>query len=96
MELMTERWTDDKLDGLKREMDLRFDHVDSQFAQVDRRFAQVDKRFEQVDRRFDQVDGRFDALQDRLDAMYRAMLVFGGSMFAAMASIVVGLFVTQL
>ncbi len=86
---MTERWTDEKLDGLKQEMDLRFDYVD-------RQFEQVDKRFDKIEARLDTIDARFVRLDERLDAMYRLMILFGGSMFAAMASIVAAVIVTQL
>ncbi len=102
MELMTESWTDEKLDGLKQEMELRFDHVDQRFEHVDQRFKEVDRRFDELDKRLDKIDKRFEAfdmrfetLNDHLGAMYRVMIVFGGSMFAAMATLVAALIATH-
>ncbi len=107
MELMTERWTEERLDDLKGQVetletrtdagfrDLR-QEMDRRFDKVDERFDKVDERFDKVDERFDKVDERFAALHGRLDAMYRVMILFGASMFGAMASLVAALFVTQL
>ncbi|MBE7549140.1 MAG: hypothetical protein HS127_19070 [Planctomycetia bacterium] len=63
-----------QLEGLRSEMNTRFESVDTKFDAVDKRFDAVDKRFESVDKRFDDlrsemnakfasVDKRFDILQ---------------------------------
>jgi hypothetical protein len=43
-----------------------------------------------------EMDARFDRLEVRFDTMLYALLAFGGAMFAAMASLVAALIVTQL
>ena len=97
METMTVRqsWSDDRIDGLERKVDEGFRHVDERFEQVDKRFEQVDKRFEQVDKRFDRVEGElYDLRREmnaRFDSLQRSLLIFGGSMFAAL----LGAFATQ-
>ena len=100
MELMTERWTEERLDDLKGQVDKLERRTDAGFRELrremDRRFDKVDERFDKVDARFEAIDGRFDALHGRLDAMYRVMILFGASMFGAMASLVAALIVTQL
>jgi len=48
--------TQESVDNLKEQMNVRFE-------QVDRRFEQVDKRFEQVDKSIFQVDKKLDRLQ---------------------------------
>jgi predicted nuclease with TOPRIM domain len=74
MQLMTESWTDGRLDDLCkrvddgfRQVDEHFRHVDERFKHVDERFRHVDERFKQVDERFRQVDDRFDRLEDRME-----------------------------
>ena len=52
---------DSKIEGLRHEMNRRFDKVDLRFDEVDRRFAKVDLRFDEVDRRFDRLEGRVGA-----------------------------------
>lgn len=42
------------------------------------------------------ITARFDAVGARLDGMYRVMILFGASMFAAMASLVAAVVVAQL
>ena len=93
MELMTERWTEERLDDLKGQVETLETRTDAGFRELRQ---EMDRRFDKVDRRFDKVDERFDALHGRLDAMYRVMVLFGASMFGAMASLVAALFVTQL
>jgi len=48
--------TQESVDNLKEQMNVRFE-------QVDKRFEQVDKRFEQVDKSIFQVDKKLDRLQ---------------------------------
>jgi len=63
MHLMTEKWTDGRLDEFEKRVDERFDRVDE-------RFNEVDKRFDQVDKRLDKIDTRLESMQKTL--------VFGG------------------
>ncbi|WP_117208696.1 hypothetical protein [Allorhizocola rhizosphaerae] len=60
---------DKKIDGLRDEMNTRFEQVDQRFEQVDQRFQAVDKRFEHIDQRFEAVDKRFDIQEQRFKAM---------------------------
>ena len=60
---------DKRFDGIKSNMDKRFEQVDKRFEQVDKRFEQVDKRFDQVDKRFDQVDKRFEQIIASIDRL---------------------------
>ena len=48
--------TQESVDNLKEQINVRFE-------QVDKRFEQVDKRFEQVDKSIFQVDKKLDRLQ---------------------------------
>ncbi|MFT4157914.1 MAG: hypothetical protein QM630_08320 [Microbacterium sp.] len=64
----------EKIDGLRTEMMIRFDNVDRRFEEVDRRFEQVDRRFEQVDRRLDRVERRLDGLDADVQAITKRML----------------------
>ena len=61
---------------LRKDMDIRFEQVNSRIEQVDKRFEQVnsrieqvDKHFEQVDRRFEQVDKRFEQFDKRFEVL---------------------------
>jgi hypothetical protein len=65
MELMSERWTDERLDEFRSEVTGRFDEVDHRFVEVDRRFDKVDRRFADVDHRFDKVEQRFGHLDEK-------------------------------
>ena len=81
MELMT-RWTDDRMDDLKQQVDAVGRRIDEGFAsqrqemnarfdrmeaQFEARFAKVDERFEKVDERFDKVDERFEKVDERFN-----------------------------
>jgi len=61
--LMQHGATQESVDNLKEQMNVRFEQVDKNFEQVDKRFEQVDKRFEQVDKSIFQVDKKLDRLQ---------------------------------
>ena len=52
--------TQESVDNLKEQINVRFEQVDKRFEQVDKRFEQVEKNFEQVNKRFEQVDKRFE------------------------------------
>jgi predicted nuclease with TOPRIM domain len=82
MEMMTSRWTDDRMDDLKhqvdelgRRMEIGFAEQRSELnARFDRlekslevRFSKIDERFDKVDERFDKVDERFDKVDAKFD-----------------------------
>ncbi len=71
-------WTDERMDEFAEHNDKRFDAVD--------------KRFEAVDRRFDSVDRRLERLDDRFATLQLTLLVFCGTIIAAL----IGLIATQL
>jgi hypothetical protein len=78
-------WTDERMDEFARHNDQRFDAVD-------KRFDAVDKRFDAVDRRFDSIDKRLERLGDRFATLQLTLLVFCGTIIAAL----IGLIATQL
>lgn len=78
---MTLRWTDDRMDDLKHQVDELGRHMETGFAEqrneMNARFDRLEKslevRFEKVDERFDRVDERFekvDAKFERVDAKF--------------------------
>jgi predicted nucleic acid-binding Zn-ribbon protein len=109
MELMAERWTEDRLDDLKQEVEKQGRRMDDGFRDVRSEFASVrqeigDVRGEVAGVRSDigvlrkEMDERFDRIGERLEArfdiMLYALLGFGGAMFAAMASLVAAVIVS--
>ena len=56
MNVMSEKWTDERLDDLGGK-------VDDLGRRMDLRFDSMERRFEAVDRRFEAADRRFDSLQ---------------------------------
>jgi hypothetical protein len=55
MELMRERWTDERLDDLNGKVDDLGRRMDLRFDGVDRRFEAMERRFEGFERRFDRM-----------------------------------------
>jgi len=55
------------LDGIRKEMNERFDVVDKKFVTVDERFNAVDERFNAVDERFNTMDKKLDAIMNILN-----------------------------
>jgi len=81
---MTARWTDDRMDDLKHQVDELGRRMEVGFAEqrseMTARFDRLEKslevRFEKVDERFDRVDERFekvDAKFERVDAKFDAV-----------------------
>ncbi len=81
MELMTGRWTDDRMDDLKHQVEEIGRRMDEGFAQLrselrehrrdmDARFDKVDERFEKVDERFEKVDERFEKVDAKFEAIH--------------------------
>lgn len=72
---MTSRWTDDRMDDLKHQVDELGRRMEAGFAEqrseMNARFDRLEKslevRFEKVDERFDKVDARFERVEDRFD-----------------------------
>ena len=100
MELMAERWTEERLDDLKGQVERLEQRTDAGFRELreemDRRFDGVDTRFDGIDRRFDGIDRRFETLEGRLYAMHRMLFLFLGSMVVATLSLTGTLIVSQL
>jgi hypothetical protein len=75
MEMMTSRWTDDRMDDLKHQVDELGRRMETGFAEqrseMNARFDRLEKslevRFEKVDERFDRVDERFEKVDERFD-----------------------------
>jgi hypothetical protein len=55
MELMREKWTDERLDDLNGKVDDLGRRMDLRFDGVDRRFEAMERRFEGFERRFDRM-----------------------------------------
>ena len=85
MELMTSRWTDDRMDDLKHQVDELGRRMDIGFAEqrkemsarfdrlessLEARFAKVDERFDKVDARFEKVDERFEKVDAKFEAVH--------------------------
>jgi predicted nuclease with TOPRIM domain len=75
MEMMTSRWTDDRMDDLKHQVDELGRRMETGFAEqrseMNARFDRLEKslevRFEKVDERFDKVEERFERVYERFD-----------------------------
>lgn len=80
---MTSRWTDDRMDDLKHQVDELGRRMETGFAEqrsemnarfdrlekgLEARFAKVDERFDKVDARFEKVDARFAKVDERFEA----------------------------
>jgi archaellum component FlaC len=75
MEMMTSRWTDDRMDDLKHQVDELGRRMETGFAEqrneMNARFDRLEKnlevRFEKVDERFDKIDERFERVDERFE-----------------------------
>jgi len=81
MELMEGRWTDDRMDDLKHQVEGVGRRMDEGFAELraelraqrrdmEVRFDKIDARFERVDERFERVDERFEKVDGKIDAKF--------------------------
>lgn len=81
MQTMTSRWTDDRMDDLKHQVDDFGRRMDAGFAglreelrehrrDMDARFDKVDERFDKVDDHFDKVDERFNRTQEMIVGLH--------------------------
>jgi predicted nuclease with TOPRIM domain len=70
MELVTSRWTDDRMDDLKHQVDELGRRMEEGFAEQRRemnaRFDRLEARFEKVNERFEKVDAKFEAIHDQI------------------------------
>jgi hypothetical protein len=62
------------IDGLRREMEGRFDAVNERFGSVNQRFDSIDKRFDSIDRRFDDMRDLWRAELRRVEEVLDARL----------------------
>jgi predicted nuclease with TOPRIM domain len=82
MELMTSRWTDERMDDLKHQVDQLGRRMEEGFAgqhremnarfdrlesSLEARFEKVDERFEKVEACFEKVDQRFEKVDERFE-----------------------------
>jgi hypothetical protein len=82
MEMMTSRWTDDRMDDLKHQ-------VDDLGGRMDRGFAEVNRR---IDDGFAETNQRFDALQ-RTMIQFGAVMI---AALVGLLATQLGLILTQL
>lgn len=79
MELMESRWTDDRMDDLKHQVDVLGQRMEEGFteqrremnARFDRLEKSLDRRFDKVDERFDKIDARFERVDERFEGVDR-------------------------
>lgn len=92
----TTRWTDDRMDDLRSQVESLALCVDEGFRELRTEMrelrAEMREMRTEMNARFDAVNARFDSVNARFDAMQRVMIMFAASMFAAM----LGLIATQL
>lgn len=83
MQMMTSRWTDDRMDDLKHEVDELGRRMDAGFAEarrelsvrLDRMEARLDERFDKVDERFDKVDERFERVDEKFERVGEQLML---------------------
>jgi predicted nuclease with TOPRIM domain len=89
MEPMTQRWTDDRMDDLKHQVDELGRRMEQGFAEqggelnarfnrleanLEARFEQIDERFEQVGKRFERIDERFERVDGKFEAIHNQIV----------------------
>jgi predicted nuclease with TOPRIM domain len=70
----------------KREMNERFDRVETRFDRMDERFERMDERFERMDERFQRMEQRLDALAGRF---VTAVVSLAGIVVAAVVALAI-------
>lgn len=78
MEMMTSRWTDDRMDDLKHQVDELGRRMEVGFAEqrnemnarFDRLETSLETRFDKIDERFAKVDDRFEAWLAKIDERF--------------------------
>jgi len=73
MELMESRWTDERMDDLKHQVDELGRRMDAGFTEQRRemnaRFDRMEKRFDRMEKRFDKIDARFERVDERFEGV---------------------------
>jgi len=81
---MEGRWTDERMDDLKHQVEGIGQRMDRGFAELrdelrahrrdmDVRFDRIDQRFEKVDERFEKIDERFEKIDLKIDSRFDAL-----------------------
>lgn len=52
-----------------RQIDLRFDNLESRFGKLENRFDNLECRFDKLENRFSKLECRFDKLENRFDKL---------------------------
>jgi hypothetical protein len=94
MEKPMDSWNDDRLDELNRRVDEGFSRVDQRFEQFNREmkegFTRVDREMKEG---FAEIRGEMRYLGERFDRLLHTLIVvalgFAGTVFAALASLIV-------
>jgi predicted nuclease with TOPRIM domain len=74
MELMTSRWTDDRMDDLKHQVDEIGHRMEAGFAeQRSEMNARFDRLESSLEARFEKVDARFEVVESKADARFEAV-----------------------
>ncbi len=67
-----------EIQGMKKEMNVKFEQIDKRFDSIDARFLAVDERFDSMDarfgERFDSIDEQLVANEKRLDSIDTQMI----------------------
>jgi hypothetical protein len=94
MEAARATWTDSRLDDLNERVKGTDTKMDEGFTRLD---VKMDAGFTRLDERIDGTNGRIDAMSDRIDKLQHAIIMVGGSLFAAFIAFlaaILGLIIT--
>ncbi|MCW2979074.1 MAG: hypothetical protein JWO14_801 [Solirubrobacterales bacterium] len=105
MEAARATWTDSRLDDLNGQVKGMDKKMDAGFVRLDEKMAEgftrlddkMDAGFARLDERIDGTNGRIDAMSDRIDKLQHAIIMVGGSLFAAFIAFlaaILGLIIT--
>lgn len=104
MPTMTSRWTDDRLDDFKQQVDDLGSRMGRGFAeqrqelnarfdrveaQLEARFDKVDEKFEKVDERFEKVNERFNRTQEMVIGLHATLTRFSLALLVVVLGAVV-------
>lgn len=80
MQTMTSRWTDDRLDDFKHQVDDLGRRMDAGFAGIRQELREhrrdMDARFDKVDERFETMDERFSRTQEMVIGLHATLTRF--------------------
>jgi hypothetical protein len=101
MEAARATWTDSRLDDLNDGVQGVDERVKTMDSKMDARFTRLDEKidagFARLDERIDGTNGRIDTMSDRIDKLQHAIIMVGGSLFAAFIAFlaaILGLIIT--